>query len=143
MAPALSALGVSPLVLCGAALLGVVSLDAAVEDLSENALSVRAQTVSPNDDGRLEWDLLFAEPPEQPDGLELSDIVLSDFRPASDRRELNANGRLIPLARVTQRKAKILPIEGYASIAEDWLGVDAAPLVPDAGSLGRYALLKS
>ena len=31
----------------------------------------------------------------------------------------------------------------YASIAEQWLDVDAAPLVPNAGSFGRYALLKS
>lgn len=30
----------------------------------------------------------------------------------------------------------------YASLAEQWLEVDAAPIVPDAGSFGRYALLK-
>lgn len=106
--------------LIAAIVLAAIPLEQAAEGLSENALTVRAQTVSPNDDGKLLWDTLFEVPPEaeQPTGLELNEITTLDYRPATDRRELNARGRHIPVKTPAKRNVVITPIEGYARINE-------------------------
>jgi hypothetical protein len=90
--------------------------DALLADLAPGPLTVRAQTVSPNDDGRLLWDTFF--PRKDVDSVDLDDVYAIDFRPASDRREWNARGRHIPVKTPALRRVSIVPIEGYARIAE-------------------------
>lgn len=102
--------------LVGAFALGIADWLTESEDLSEPALTVRAQTVSPNDDGRLLWDTLYER--AEVDSVELEDVTTLDYRPATDRREWNANGRHVPLQTPTRRKVEIVPIEGYARIDE-------------------------
>lgn len=87
-----------------------------VEELSSAALTVLAQTVSPNDDGRLLWDAFF--PREDVDSVDLQDLFTTDDRPAADRREWNARGRLIPVITPEMRKMSMVPIEAYDTIAE-------------------------
>lgn len=81
-----------------------------IEELSPAALTVRAQAISPNDDGRLKWDMFF--PRQNVDSVDLDDVTTLDFRPASDRREWNQRGRLIPTKTPDTRKVSIVPIEG-------------------------------
>jgi hypothetical protein len=81
-----------------------------IEELSPAALTVRAQAISPNDDGRLKWDMFF--PRRNVDSVDLDDVTTLDYRPASDRREWNQRGRLIPVKAPTTRKVSIVPIEG-------------------------------
>lgn len=80
-----------------------------IEELSPAALTVRAQTISPNDNGRLKWDMFF--PRVNVDSVDLEDVTTLDYRPASDRREWNQRGRLIPIKTPTTRKVSIVPIE--------------------------------
>src|SRR5436190_18001692 len=81
-----------------------------VDELSPAALTVRAQTISPNDDGKLKWDVFF--PRVNVDSVDLDDVTTLDYRPASDRREWNQRGRLIPVKTPTLRNVSIVPIEG-------------------------------
>lgn len=89
---------------------------AQVEELSPTALTVRAQALSPNDNGRLVWDVFF--PRANVDSVNLTDVTTLDDRPAADRREWNARGRLIPVLTPAQRKLRIVPIEAYDKIDE-------------------------
>lgn len=82
-----------------------------VEELSPAALTVMAQTVSPNDNGKLKWDIFF--PRVNVDSVDLEDVTTLDYRPTSDRREWNQRGRLIPTKAPTTRKVSIVPVEGY------------------------------
>lgn len=77
---------------------------------SPAALTVRAQTISPNDDGRLKWDTFFRRTPV--DSVDLEDVTTLDYRPATDRREWNQRGRLVPIKTPNRRKVSIVPIEG-------------------------------
>jgi hypothetical protein len=81
-----------------------------VEELSPAALTVRAQTISPNDNGKLKWDMFF--PRMNVESVDLDDVTTLDYRPASDRREWNQRGRLIPIKTPTTRKVSIIPVEG-------------------------------
>lgn len=81
-----------------------------VEELSPAALTVLAQAVSPNDNGRLLWDAFF--PRQNVSSVDLDNIEALDFRPASDRREWNQRGRLIPSKKPDTRKISIVPVEG-------------------------------
>lgn len=81
-----------------------------IDEVSPAALSVLAQTISPNDDGRLKWDLFF--PRQNVDSVDLDDVTTLDYRPASDRREWNQRGRLIPIKTPDRRNVSIVPIEG-------------------------------
>src|SRR4051812_35136511 len=81
-----------------------------IDELSPAALTVRAQAISPNDDGRLKWDIFF--PRQNVESVDLEDVTTLDYRPASDRREWNQRGRLIPVKTPALRKVSIVPIEG-------------------------------
>src|ERR1700741_853574 len=87
-----------------------------VEELSPAALTVRAQALSPNDNGKLLWDVFF--PRANVDSVDLKDIQTIDDRAVADRREWNARGRLIPVLTPEQREMSIVPIEGYGRIDE-------------------------
>jgi hypothetical protein len=80
-------------------------------EVSPAALTVRAQTISPNDNGRLKWDLFF--PRRNVDSVDLEDVTTLDYRPTADRREWNQRGRLIPIKTPNRRKVSIVPIESY------------------------------
>jgi hypothetical protein len=84
--------------------------------LSPAALTVRAQTVSPNDRGALIWDRYM--PREDVPSIRMADIVTLDDRPAADRREWNAPGRRIPLATPSYKEMEMVPIEAEDVIDE-------------------------
>jgi hypothetical protein len=87
-----------------------------IEELSPAALTVRAQTISPNDDGMLKWDMFF--PRQNVDSVDLDDVTTIDYRAAADRREWNQRGRLIPIKTPDRRKVSIVPIESYYTWGE-------------------------
>ncbi len=87
-----------------------------IDELSPAALTVRAQTISPNDDGKLKWDMFF--PRENVDSVDLDDVTTLDYRAASDRREWDQRGRLIPIKTPTTRNVSIIPVEGYYTWGE-------------------------
>jgi len=80
-----------------------------VQNLSPAALTVLAQTRSPNDNGRLVWDAFM--PRVNVDSISLEDVTTLDFRPASGRRGWNQRGRRMPLRTPDKRKLTIEPIE--------------------------------
>lgn len=86
------------------------------EELSAAALTVRAQMVSPNDDGALLWDAFM--PRENVDSVRFSEITTVDFRPVADRREWNQRGRAIPLMTPDLRDMELVPIEATFTIGE-------------------------
>lgn len=79
-------------------------------------LTVRAQVLSPTDNGRLRWDLFF--PRRNVDSVNLDDIAQVDFRPVADRREWNARGRQLTILTPDQRKMSMVPIESYFTMEE-------------------------
>lgn len=85
-------------------------------ELSNAALTVLAQAVSPNDQDQLVWDVFF--PRRNVDSLEINTISDVSFRPTADRREWNTRGRLIPLVTPETAKIEMLPIESYFKIEE-------------------------
>lgn len=84
--------------------------------LTNGVLTVRAQTISPNDQGRLLWDAFF--PRKNADSIKLREIAQLDYRPASDRREWNARGRLIALRTPNIAEIEMIPIEAFFKIGE-------------------------
>lgn len=84
--------------------------------LTSEALTVRAQTISPNDQGRLFWDLFF--PRTDADSVRLSTIGTVDYRPVADRREWNARGRLITFITPSTAEFEMVPVEAYFAIDE-------------------------
>lgn len=87
-----------------------------VDRLQPAALTVRAQAMSVNDNGRLLWDAFM--PRENVDSIDLSDLYDVDYRPAADRREWNAKGRYVPPVVGPERKVQLVPIEAYDKIGE-------------------------
>lgn len=88
----------------------------AIQSLSSAALTVRAQTISPNDNGRLLWDIFF--PRQDVPSVDLSEMTSLDHRPAADRREWDARGRLIHILTPAQRDLSMVPIEAYFKVDE-------------------------
>ncbi len=92
------------------------SLIPLVEDLSPTDLTVVAQTISPNNQGMLKWDIFF--PRTNVDSVDLHEVSTTDFRPASDRREWNSPGRLVHDLTPNLRDLTIVPVESYYKWAE-------------------------
>jgi hypothetical protein len=93
--------------------LGFESTQASVD------LTVRAQTVPLNDNGRggqLLFDAFF--PIRRVNSIRLRYITTLDFRPVSDRREWNAPGRAIPKPTPKLSELEMVPVEGYDKIDE-------------------------
>lgn len=88
-----------------------------VEELSPAALTVRAQAISPNDNGTLLWDAFM--PRQNVDSMELEDITTVDWRPAADRRDWNLRGRYIPIITPSGRRLAFIPIEAYDKVEEE------------------------
>jgi hypothetical protein len=91
---------------------GIVTL----EELSAAALTVRAQAVSPNDNGRLTWDVFF--PRQDVESTKINELTELDNRPAADRREWNARGRLIPMKAPDKKAIEMIPIESRDALSE-------------------------
>src|SRR5690242_4510284 len=87
--------------------------------LSNANLTVLAQSVSPNDQDQLIWDLFF--PRENVDNFEFSSISTVNWRPTADRREWNTRGRLIPIQTPPTSMISLVPIESYFKIEEEEL----------------------
>lgn len=86
------------------------------QELSAAALTVRAQTIPQDDQGRLLWNSFF--PRRDVDSIKLNQIAQLDFRPVSDRREWNARGRLIHLRTPNLSEIEMIPVEAYFKVAE-------------------------
>jgi hypothetical protein len=84
--------------------------------LSPAILTVREQALPPTDQGDLLWDLFM--PRQDVPGVDLYDVYTLDYRPAADRREWNAPGRLIPMPTPSRRLVSIVPIEARDRIDE-------------------------
>jgi len=89
---------------------------AAEEALTPTALTVRAQTIDPTDQGRLLWDIFM--PRRDVDQTKLASLSTQDVRISSDRREWNARGRYIPLLTPPTAELEWVPIEGYFKLEE-------------------------
>lgn len=85
-------------------------------ELTPAALTVRAQAISPNDNGRLLWDAFM--PRRDVNSVRLRSISQVDFRPVADRREWGARGRLIPLRTPNVDELEMVPIESYFTLGE-------------------------
>jgi hypothetical protein len=89
----------------------------AEEELSAAALTLRAQTIPLDDDGTLLYPNFF--PIQNVDSLSFEYVGDVNFRPAADRREFGARGRLIPIRTGTGAKVKWVPIESYFTLGEE------------------------
>jgi hypothetical protein len=89
---------------------------AAERALTAAALTVRAQTIPLNDQGRLLWDAFF--PRRDVDSVKVANITTIDFRPVSDRREWNARGRLINMKTPNVGDIEMVPIEAFFKLGE-------------------------
>jgi hypothetical protein len=87
-----------------------------IDELSPAALTVRAQAVSPTDQGRLYWSGFM--PRQNVDSVKLDDVTTLDDRPVADRREWNQRGRHVPPRTPARRQVNIVPIESYDKIGE-------------------------
>lgn len=88
----------------------------AEELLTPTALTVRAQTVDPTDQGRLLWDGFM--PRRNVDQTKIASLSTQDVRVTADRREWNARGRYIPLQTPPRSEIEWVPIESYFKIEE-------------------------
>ena len=86
------------------------------ENLTPTALTVRAQTIDPSDQGLLLWDAFM--PRRDVDQLKIASLSTQDYRPVADRREWNARGRYIPLVTPPRSELEWTPIESYFKIEE-------------------------
>lgn len=112
---------------------------AAVEDLSPPALTVRAQALSPNDQGNLIWDSVF--PRRDVNSVNMRDVTTLDYRPSADRREWDARGRRIPMLTPNIRELSMVPIEANDQIGEQEIqALMERTLGGDAGMLRRLIM---
>lgn len=87
-------------------------------ELSAAALTVRAQLISPNDNGRLIWDAFM---PRQNVETNEIDVIFGrrDLRFVADRREWNTRGRQIPIGMPIRENLTFTPIESYFKVGEE------------------------
>jgi hypothetical protein len=89
----------------------------AEQRLSNAALTVLVQAISPNDQDQLLWDVFF--PRQDVDSVVVETITpLIATRFVSDRREWNARGRFIPQEFPGTGELEMVPIEAYFKLAE-------------------------
>lgn len=88
----------------------------AEDNLTPQALTVRAQAIDPTDTGRLLWDAFM--PRRDVDQTKLSSLTSQDIRITADRREWNARGRYIPLYTPPTKEIEWIPIESYFRLEE-------------------------
>lgn len=84
---------------------------------SSAELTARAQAVDPLNREDINLFLRFF-PFQDVNSTRLADVTTLDFRPVADRREWNAQGRLIPLKTPPFRELEMNPIEAYFTYDE-------------------------
>src|SRR4051794_12177460 len=89
---------------------------ASADRLRPAALTVQAQALPPNDQGRLLWDGFYNR--ENVPSVDLSTLTSLDYRPTADRREWNAPGRRVPIVTPNTRTVSMVPIEANFAIDE-------------------------
>ena len=89
---------------------------ASEDALSNEALTVVAQTIDPTDRGRIRHDIYF--PRRDVESVKLTEISDVDFRPASDRREWNQRGRKGHIPTPSIKELEMVPIEATFAIDE-------------------------
>jgi len=94
----------------------MLDLLTASANLTEGALTVSAQAVSPNDNGQLLYDVFF--PRQDVNSIKLDEIVIGNHRPVSSRREWNGPGRLITQKTPERRSIEMIPVEDYFAVDE-------------------------
>ncbi len=87
-----------------------------LRELSPAALTVVAQAISADDNGRLQWSRFF--PRREVASVRLANITTLDDRATADRREWDAPGRRIPLVSPSWRELEMVPIEAEHIIDE-------------------------
>lgn len=87
-----------------------------LRELSPAALTVVAQAISADDNGRLQWNRFF--PRREVPSVRLANITTLDDRATADRREWDAPGRRIPLVTPSWRELEMIPIEAEHVIDE-------------------------
>jgi hypothetical protein len=104
------------------------------EALDPYLLTVMAQNLPPNDRGdQLIWDMFF--PRQDVPSVDLYNVTALDYRPTADRREWNANGRLIPAPTPARRKVSIVPVEARDQIDEKEMQKLAEGVGGNAGTI--------
>jgi hypothetical protein len=87
------------------------------QELTDAALTVRAQVIPPNDNGRLYWDVFYNT--RDVPSVELQQISgAADYRPVGERREWNARGRQFNVQTPSLSSLEMIPIESYFKIEE-------------------------
>lgn len=84
--------------------------------LTNAALTVLAQAIPPNDNGRLLWDTVM--PRQDIPSVDISQLYTLDFRPAAERREWNAPARPFALPIPKSRDITVIPVEMAHKIEE-------------------------
>lgn len=84
--------------------------------LTAGALTVRAQAVPVNDNGRLKWPIFF--PRKDVASVDLHEITTITFRPTAERREWNGPSKKIVMKTPNLRDLSIIPVEGAHTIEE-------------------------
>lgn len=84
--------------------------------LTSAALTVRAQTISPNDNGRLRWPVVM--PRVEIPSVDIQTITQMDFRPVGERRDWNARGRTVHIPTPKRGELSLIPIETTHRIEE-------------------------
>jgi hypothetical protein len=91
-------------------------VEALLDFLDPVEMTVRAQSLPADDQGRLNWEAFFTRSPK--DSMKLREMTTVDFRPVADRREWDARGRLYAPKTPSLREAEFIPIEMYYKIGE-------------------------
>ncbi len=90
---------------------------AQLEGLSPAELTVRAQAISPNDNGQLKYAAFFTM--RDVNSTRLRELTANKKRYASGRREWNTDGRLIPMNTPNIADMNMIPLESYFPIGEE------------------------
>lgn len=93
-----------------------MELQELIEALSSWELTVREQARTAENDPTMTHPLHF--PDNEVDSVKLADITIVDVRYIGDRREWNADGRLIPAKKPAFREFEMVPLEQYFVIGE-------------------------
>jgi hypothetical protein len=84
--------------------------------LTNAALTVRAQAIPPNDNGRLKWNIFF--PRREVPSVDLHEMTNVNFRPVAERREWGGPSKKLVLLTPNLRDLSMVPIEAAHTIEE-------------------------
>lgn len=94
----------------------MIDLLEGVKSVSSANLTVRAQELSPTNNGTLRYQTVM--PREDVDSTTLSELIETDFRPVGARREWNASGQRLTFKTPSEANLSFTPIESDTLIDE-------------------------